>query len=119
MAKAPKGPQAAKETKVAMDATDERPGVHRWAIDGIEEEMVRIEEDGERMLTVPRHLLPCDVREGQLLTVTRTAAAGGTVTLVIAVDEVARAAAVADSEKTVARAVAASKPRDPGGNVAL
>ena len=113
MAKAPKGPQAANETK------DARPGVHRWAIDGIEEEMVRVEEDGERMLTVPRHLLPSDAREGQLLTVTRSAAAAGTVTITIVVDEAATAAAVAESDKTVARAVAASKPRDPGGNVAL
>ena len=116
MAKAPKGPQAASETK---DVKDVRPGVHRWAIDGIEEEMVRVEEDGERMLTVPRHLLPSDAREGQLLTVTRSAAAAGTVTITIVVDEAATAAAVAESDKTVARAVAASKPRDPGGNVAL
>jgi hypothetical protein len=116
MAKAPKGPQAAKDTK---DANDARPAEHRWAIDGIEEEMVRVEEDGERMLTVPRYLLPSDAREGQLLTVTRSTAAAGTVTLTIAVDEAATAAAVAESEKTVARAVAASKSRDPGGNVAL
>ena len=46
---------------------------HVWRIDGIEEGVARVEEDGERMITLPRHLLPAGAREGQIVRVVRTA----------------------------------------------
>jgi hypothetical protein len=91
---------------------------HLWAIDGIEEGMARIEEDGKRIITVPRYLLPANAREGQLLRVTR-AEATGKLTLTVTVDEQATAAALEKSAATVRRAMAASRKRDPGGDVAL
>src|SRR6476646_6593389 len=47
-----------------------RSNTHRWAVDGISDGMARVEEDGERMITVPAYLLPAGVREGQVLQVT-------------------------------------------------
>jgi len=91
---------------------------HRWVVDGIEEGMARVEE-GERMLTLPIHLLPAGVREGQILRVTRSAETKESVTLVVAVDAEATARALADSRAATERAMAASKKRDRGGDVAL
>jgi hypothetical protein len=95
---------------------------HRWVVDGIEEGMARVEEDGARMLVVPAYLLPKGAREGQVLRVTRSESAGtkeASVTLTVRVDDAATADALARSRETVARASAQSKRRDPGGDVAL
>lgn len=91
---------------------------HLWSIDGIEEQTARIEEDGKRMLTVPRSLLPANAREGQLLRVQRSEETG-VVTITIAVDEHATAAALERSGTLTKQTSAASKKRDPGGDVAL
>jgi len=93
---------------------------HRWTVDGIEEGMARIEEDGERMITVPVYLLPAGVREGQVLQV--SSAPGeerGSLIVTVAADETAEAESLARSKATVARASAQSRKRDPGGDVAL
>jgi hypothetical protein len=95
-----------------------KPDQHLWAIDGIEEGVARVEEDGTRMLSIPRSLLPADVREGQIVRVTRTDSKG-VLTLTVAVDEQATAAAHGRSAATTARAMAESRKRDPGGDVAL
>jgi hypothetical protein len=93
---------------------------HRWAVDGIEEEVARIEEDGARMLSIPRHLLPPGVTEGQLLNVTRVPGSViGAVVITITIDESGTAAALARSKATTAQAMAASKKHDPGGNVSF
>jgi DUF3006 family protein len=97
-----------------------RRSAHRWAVDGISEGMARIEEDGERMITVPVYLLPAAVREGQVLRV--TSAPGeerGTLIVTVETDEQAEAESLAKSKATVARASAQSRKRDPGGDVAL
>jgi hypothetical protein len=94
--------------------------LHRWAVDAIEEGMARIEEDGERMISVPLHLLPAGVREGQVLQV--SAAPGedrGTLVVTVAADEEATAESLAKSKATTARAMAQSRKRDRGGDVAL
>jgi hypothetical protein len=91
---------------------------HLWAIDGIEEGVARVEEDGKRMLAIPRFLLPSNAREGQLLRVTRTESKG-LLTLTVGVDEQATAAALEKSKATTAAAMAASKKHDPGGDVVL
>jgi hypothetical protein len=93
---------------------------HRWAVDGIEEEMARIEEDGERMLAIPRYLLPPGAREGQLLRVTRAPAKDtSSIVLTIAIDEDATASALTKSRATTDSAMAKSRKRDPGGDVSL
>jgi hypothetical protein len=101
-------------------AEGKREREHRWAIDGIEEGMARVEEDGARTITVPQYLLPAGAKEGDILRVTRaTGRERGSVTLTIAIDEQATSEALARSRETTARAAAESRKRDPGGDVAL
>jgi hypothetical protein len=92
---------------------------HVWRVDGIEEGVARIEEDGERMITLPSRLLPAGAREGQVLSVVRTAAGKGSVTLTIEVDDAATAAALDQSRAQTSAILARSRKRDPGGNVSL
>lgn len=93
---------------------------HSWSVDGIEEGVARIEEDGERMLQIPLHLLPDRVAEGQLLRVTRSSASGPeSVVITIAIDHAATTESLNKSSATMAQAMAESKKRDPGGDVAL
>ena len=91
---------------------------HLWRIDGIEEGVARVEEDGDRMITVPRHLLPPGAKEGQRLQVTRSAGQGS-VTLTISIDDAGTAAELAASRAQTAAISAQSRKRDPGGDVAL
>lgn len=92
----------------------------RWAIDGIDQGMARIEEDGDRFITVPVYLLPAGVREGQILEVTTAAGKEkGTLVVTVTTDEEATAEALAKSKATMARAMSQSRKRDPGGDVAL
>lgn len=93
---------------------------HSWSVDGIEEGVVRIEEDGARMLSIPRHLLPAAVVEGQLLRVTRSTASGPeSIVVTIAVDHAATTASLRKSSATMAQAMDASAKQDVGGDVAL
>ena len=95
-------------------------GGHLWAVDGIEEGMARIEEDGDRMIAVPVYLIPTGIREGQLLRVTSTTGEDdGTLLVTVVIDEKATADAFAKSKATTAKAMSASKKHDPGGDVAL
>lgn len=91
---------------------------HEWVVDGIEEGMARVEQDGSLMLTLPLWLFPSEVHEGQVLSVTRATAAGSS-TITISIDEQATTAALEKSKATVAKIAKASKKRDPGGDVAL
>ncbi len=91
---------------------------HSWSIDSIEESVARIEEDGGRMLTVPASLLPAGAKEGQLLRVTFSDAAGK-VPASITIDHAATAAALKKSAATTAQAMKDSAKRDPGGDVTL
>jgi hypothetical protein len=90
-----------------------------WRIDGIEEGVARVEEDGERMITLPLHLLPAGAREGQIVRVTRSMAGKGSVTLTLTIDAEATAAAVEQSRGQTSAILAQSRKRDPGGNVSL
>jgi len=93
---------------------------HRWALDSIEEGMARLEEDGERMITIPVHLLPPGVSEGQLLSVTRAPAPDRkSVVITIAIDDAGTAKAFRKSVETTAQAMAESKKHDRGGDVSL
>ena len=94
------------------------PTPHLWTIDSIEEGIARIEADGGRVIHLPRSLLPSGAREGQILRVT-SKPAKGKIELTIEIDEVATGAALAKSKAQSAATMAASKKRDPGGDVAL
>jgi hypothetical protein len=96
-----------------------RPRTEIWRIDGIEEGVARIEQDGGEMISLPASLLPAGAKEGQRLTVTRTAAGKQGVTLAITIDAEGTAAELARSARQTAAALARSRKRDPGGNVAL
>lgn len=93
---------------------------HTWAVDSIEEGVVRVEEDGTRMLTVPSHLLPAGTAEGQILRVTRkTAPNGDPIVMSIAIDTAATAAALKSSARRTAEIASESLKKDRGGDVAL
>jgi hypothetical protein len=92
---------------------------HRWVVDGIEEGMARVEEDGERMITLPAYLLPAGAAEGQILRVTRGAEQKESVSVLISFDVQATERAMAQSKAKMARTMEASRKRDPGGDVAL
>jgi hypothetical protein len=94
------------------------PTTHRWAVDSIHEGVVRIEEDGEKMISVPRELLPAGVTEGMLLRVTRAPGPKGKVMTVV-IDDAGTAKAHRKSIETTMSAMAESKKQDPGGDVAL
>jgi Protein of unknown function (DUF3006) len=95
------------------------PRAHYWRIDGIDEGVARVEEDGERMLSIPRHLLPSGVKEGQVLRVTRDPAGKSSVALTITIDDAATSTELARSREQTAATQARSRKRDPGGNVSL
>jgi len=90
----------------------------RWVVDGLEEDTARVEEDGGRIIAVPRWLLPAEAREGVVLRVTRVAGAGSS-TVTIAADPEATRAALDASKAQVERIATASRKRDPGGDVVL
>lgn len=90
---------------------------HSWAVDSISEGTARVEEDGQRMLSIPTHLLPAGVTEGQLLRVSRSSHTGLVVT--IAIDHAGAAAALRVSKATTTAAMENSKKHDAGGDVAL
>lgn len=90
----------------------------RWVVDGIEEDVARVEEDGDAIVTVPRWLLPPDVREGQCLSVTH-AGTGGSSVVTITIDAAATRSALAKSKAAVSKIAKPSGKRDPGGDVAL
>ena len=90
-----------------------------WRIDGIEEGVARVEEDGTRMITVPQHLLPLNAREGQVVRLTTAASAAGSLTLTLVVDDAATASETDRSRAQTAAIAARSKKRDPGGDVSL
>jgi hypothetical protein len=91
---------------------------HRWTIDAIEEGTARIEEEGGRIIHLPRYLLPAGAREGHILRVTGKPGKGK-LELTIEVDEAATEAALARSKAQTAATMATSKKRDPGGDVSL
>ncbi len=91
---------------------------HRWVVDSIEEFVVSIEVDGDRMITVPQSLLPSDAKQGHVLRVLReTASDGKRSTVTIELDEVATREAMAASAAQTKKGT--RQPNDPGGDVAL
>jgi hypothetical protein len=97
-----------------------------WIIDSLEEDSAQIEEDGVRVIHVPRSILPEGAREGDVLMVEREdhrtgkgEQKGDAVRLTIALDRRATRAAKFRSRQQVRRASEAAKKRDPGGDIVL
>ena len=99
-------------------STPKPADVRRWVVDGLEEDTARVEENGGRMLTVPRWLLPAEAKEGDVLRVTRALGPGSS-TVTIATDPEATRAALGRSKAQVEKIAEASRKRDPGGDVVL
>jgi hypothetical protein len=97
----------------------ERQVDHVWAVDELDDEVARIIEDGARLILLPRYLLPPGVAEGQLLVVSRGEERGGSVQITVSLDETATQRARVRTGRALARALAASRKRDAGGDVAL
>jgi hypothetical protein len=97
----------------------ERQVDHYWAVDELDGDVARIIEDGARLILMPRYLLPPGVAEGQMLSVSRGEERGGHVQITIALDETATQSARLGTGRALARALAASRKVDPGGDVAL
>lgn len=106
------------------DSPREQPGKaateHTWSVDSIEEGIVRVEEDGTRMLSVPSHSLPAGTTEGQILRVTRkTAPNGDPIVIHVAIDTAATTAALKASARKTGQIAAESLKKDRGGDVSL
>lgn len=97
----------------------ERQTDHVWAVDELDEDVARIIEDGARLILLPRYLLPPGVAEGQLLVVSRGQERGGSVQITVELDETATQRAKVRTGRALARALAASRKRDAGGDVSL
>ncbi|MEP6617742.1 MAG: hypothetical protein ABJE47_00445 [bacterium] len=95
---------------------------HRWAVDSIQEGVARIEEDGERFISVPVDVLPPGTKAGHLLRVSKPAGLASDSRgsgLTIVADERGTNAARQQSKAVVDATLAESRKRDPGGDVAL
>lgn len=83
-----------------------------WIVDSVEEGVAAVEEDGRRLVNVPRWLLPDDARGGDVLEVRRAGSAGGC-TVHLRVD---RDATDAARRREAARP---PPPSDGGGPIVL
>ena len=95
------------------------PDATSWIVDAIDGDVARVEVDGERMMNLPRSLLPPSARAGSVLAVARESQDDEQVTITIAVDAAATASALERSHAQVAEMERESRRRDPGGDVAL
>jgi len=87
---------------------------HRWIVDVLDTHSATVEVDGERVVALPRWLLPAEAREGDVLAV-RHEREGHESRLVVALDPAATEAAIEAS-----RAQLASAPTDPStGDITL
>jgi hypothetical protein len=100
-----------------------------WIIDSLEEDSAQIEEDGVRVIHVPRSILPGGAREGDVLIVEREhrpagrgaekGSKGNAVLVTITLDPGATRAAKFKSRQQVRRVSQVMKKSDPGGDVIL
>ena len=95
------------------------PTRQRWIVDAIEGDVARVEIDGRTVQTVPVALLPAGVQEGSVLEVSWTRDGRDRARIEVRLDEAATAEALDRSSRQVAELRAASRERDPGGDVSL
>ncbi len=95
----------------------------RWVVDGVAEEVARVEVDGERVVSVPGWLLPTGVREGDVLRVTVERARGrSTITIERDADGTRRArdrAAARAAERDARRADGSGEGGGAVGDIEL
>jgi hypothetical protein len=97
----------------------ERQVEHLWSVDELDDDVARVIEDGTRVMLLPRYLLPPGVAEGQMLSISRGEERGGSVQITVTLDEKATRSARLGTGNALARALAASRKVDPGGDVTL
>ena len=85
-----------------------------WVVDSVEEGIAAVEEAGARLVRVPAWILPPGVREGDVLSVTRSVEDGASV-LRVTPDLAATEAALRRSRDQLGRAL----PNGPGGDIVL
>jgi hypothetical protein len=93
-----------------------------WIIDSLEEDSAQIEEDGVRVIHVPRSILPPGAAEGDVLSVAlerQRRREREAVRVTIILDREATKEAMEKSRRQVKRARDASKKRDSGGDIEL
>lgn len=90
------------------------PAAVHWTIDVMEEDTVAVEADGA-LLHLPRWLFPAGAREGDVVSVSRRAAADGVVHLRIEIDRAETEARMRRSAEQVRNAGGG----DPGGDIVL
>jgi Protein of unknown function (DUF3006) len=93
-----------------------------WVIDSLEEDSAQIEEDGVRVIHVPRSILPPSVAEGDVLMVALEQQRRGkreAVRVTITLDAESTEEALERSRKQVKRISKRSRKRDSGGDVVL
>jgi hypothetical protein len=87
----------------------------QWVVDSVEEGIAAVNDDDGRILHVPVWILPSGAREGDVLSLARTADGDGACTVRIAVDRAATDEALRISREQVERRL----PHDPGGDIIL
>jgi Protein of unknown function (DUF3006) len=93
-----------------------------WLLDSLEEDSAQIEEDGVRVIHVPRSILPESAKDGDVLIVERESHPSGkrdSVRVTITIDHGATRAAKFKSRQQVRRISQASRKQDPGGDIVL
>lgn len=92
---------------------------HRWVVDVLDEASASVEVDGDRMISMPRWVLPASSHEGDVLRVTHDRPPeGARSVLTIEVDSAATKRALSESADQVAKGRARAR-RDPGGDIKL
>lgn len=90
----------------------------RWILDSLEEDSAQIEEDGTRVIHVPRSILPESAKEGDVLIVTTESDGRDGMQVRISIDRGATRAAKFRSSQQMRR-IKGSGKGDPGGDVVL
>jgi hypothetical protein len=114
-------PCATLESTIIRDATTlereramSKHSSHTWVVDVIEDGAASIEVDGRTVTPIPAWMLPEDVKEGDVMSVTHDRGEGKSV-LLIETDRAAKKKALDRSAKQVSR----KSKNDRGGDIQL
>lgn len=88
---------------------------HRWIVDRFEGDLAVVEADGDRVLDVPRWLLPADAAEGDVIVVAVRSEGGTERGLDLRIDREATERVRDEAQ----RLIDDLRRRDPGGDVNL
>jgi DUF3006 family protein len=99
--------------KQRNDSSGKSGGMHRWAVDQVEEGTAAVEQDGDHVYEIPRWLLPPDARDGDVFSASSSMNDEGSLIITVRLDEDATGAAKAPRPKR------ARPPRGPSGDIVL